>query len=113
MTVDYERPDGPDFIRDNQGAEASSFIDWSVTNNTAESQQADTDTEPQQEATPLTAVFQNILESHDGSSQFRIRILFSEDIGISYKTLRDHVLTVTGGNVVNAGRVDGRKTCGR
>ena len=108
VAVDYERPDGPDFIRDNQGAEASSFIDWSVTNNTAEAQEADTDTEPQQEATPLTAVFQNILVSHDGSSQFRIRILFSEDIGISYKTLRDHVLTVTGGNVVNAGRVDGR-----
>ena len=66
------------------------------------------DATPTPEPTPLTAQFQDMPEFHDGEERFRIRILFSEDIGISYETLRDHVLTVTGGDVVNAGRVDGR-----
>ena len=56
--------------------------------------------------TPLTAWFQYMPESHNGSEEFNFYIGFSEDIGISYKTMRDHALTVTGGEVVRAARTD-------
>ena len=47
-------------------------------------------------------------EAHDGQSAFSFRVAFSEDIGISYKTLRDESFTTTGGAVTGARRVDGR-----
>ena len=56
--------------------------------------------------THLTASFQDMPASHNGGDEFRIYILFSEEISISYKTVRDHALTVTGGDVVNASRVN-------
>ena len=56
----------------------------------------------------LTASFKNVPAAHDGQSAFRVRAAFSEDIGISYKTLRDESFTVTGGDVTQARRVDGR-----
>ena len=59
-------------------------------------------------AVPLTASFTNAPPEHDGSGTFTFRILFSQPIGISYQTLRDESLTVTGGTVTRARRVDGR-----
>ena len=44
--------------------------------------------------------------NHDGSSTFTIQLDFSEDFGISYATVRDHALDVTGGTVLNASRVN-------
>ena len=64
---------------------------------------------------PLTASFaaptpgaEPVPASHDGSTAFTLRILFSEPIGISYATLRDESLQATGGTVRKAQRVGGR-----
>ena len=47
-------------------------------------------------------------EAHDGEDAFRFRVAFSEDIGIGFRTFRDHAFTVSGGEVTGARRVDGR-----
>ena len=57
---------------------------------------------------PLTAEFQDAPESHNGEDAFTLRIAFSEAVAVSYRTLRDHALEVTGGRVTRAKRVDGR-----
>ena len=57
---------------------------------------------------PLTASFESVATSHNGSDNFKFRIAFSEELetGFSYKTLRDdHVFTVEGGTVVGARRL--------
>ena len=57
---------------------------------------------------PMTASFESVPTSHNGSDNFRFRIAFSEELktGFSYKTLRDdHVFTVEGGTVVGARRL--------
>ena len=57
------------------------------------------------ETPPLTASFLRIPRSHDGSREFVFRLQFSEEIPLSYKTLRDHAFDVEGGSVVKASRV--------
>ena len=56
---------------------------------------------------PLTASFESVPTSHNGSDSFRIRIAFSEEpkSGFSYTTMRDHAFTVTGGSVTGARRL--------
>ena len=44
--------------------------------------------------------------SHDGSSEFTFEIEFSEEFGLSYKTLKFHAFNVTGGSVEKAQRTD-------
>ena len=56
--------------------------------------------------TPLTALIENAAASHDGASVFTFELRFSEEFGISYKTLRDHAFTVTGGTVKKAQRLE-------
>ena len=56
--------------------------------------------------TPLTAVIENAAASHDGESVFTFELRFSEEFGISYKTLRDHAFTVSGGTVRKAQRIE-------
>ncbi len=56
--------------------------------------------------TPLTAEFLDTPESHDGQSAFTFELRFSEHFGLSYKTLRDHAFTVTGGEVTKARRLE-------
>ena len=55
---------------------------------------------------PLTASLENVATSHDGESAFTFELRFSEEFGLSYKTLRDHAFTVTGGTVKNAQRLE-------
>ena len=57
---------------------------------------------------PLTASFSNVPSHHDGSAEFTFRVLFSEDVGISYVNMRDDAFTVNDGDVETAKRVDGR-----
>ena len=57
----------------------------------------------------LTASFENMPETHDGESAFTFRVAFSEDIGISFRSLREDAFTVTGGRVTGGKRVDGRR----
>ena len=60
------------------------------------------------EEDPLTAAFEAMPLNHDGSSAFAFRIAFSEDVEMARRDMRDHALTVTGGTVIQATRVDGR-----
>ena len=56
---------------------------------------------------PLTASFESVPTSHNGSGEFRFRIAFSAapKSGFSYTTMRDHAFTVTGGSVTGARRL--------
>ena len=92
VTVDYTAPNGQDFIRDTLGRKAASFSGQAVTNDTA--------------SAPLTASAHNAPNSHDGSASFTFELRFSEEFSISYRTLRDHAFTVTGGEVVKARRLE-------
>ena len=56
----------------------------------------------------LTAAFQGLPDSHDGSTAFTFRVLFSEDVGISYVNMRDDAFSLSEGDVTGARRVDGR-----
>ena len=95
VTVDYAKPNGPDFIRDTQGRVAASFSGRAVTNSTAAAPPA------------LTASIHDEPSSHDGQEDFTFELRFSENPeGFSYKTLRDNAFTVTGGNVEGARRLD-------
>ena len=64
--------------------------------------------EDDDEAAGLTASFTEVPASHDGSSAFTLRLAFSEAIVTSFRVLRDEALTVTGGTVVEAKRVERR-----
>ena len=57
---------------------------------------------------PLTAAFQDLPDSHGGSTAFAFRVLFSEDVGISYVNMRDDAFSLSEGDVTGARRVDGR-----
>ncbi len=57
----------------------------------------------------LTAAFEDVPAGHDGESAFRFRVAFSEDIGISYRALREDAFVVTGGRVTRGTRVDDRR----
>ena len=59
------------------------------------------------DGTPLTAAFADLPETHDGATAFTFGLRFSEEIGISHRTLRDHV-EVGNGSATNARRIDGR-----
>ena len=56
----------------------------------------------------LTAAFHDLPDSHDGSTAFTFRVLFSEDVGISYVNMRDDAFSLSEGGVTGARRVDGR-----
>ena len=57
------------------------------------------------EAPPLTAQFAGLPARHDGETAFAFELRFSEEIRISYKTLRDAAFEVTGGAVIGARRL--------
>ena len=51
-------------------------------------------------------MIENAPETHDGSSEFTFELRFSEEVKLSYKTLRDQSFTVTGGTVTRAQRLE-------
>ena len=54
----------------------------------------------------LTAAFENAPNLHDGSTTFRVRLRFSEEVaGLSYTAFNNGLLTVTGGTVGTARRL--------
>ena len=97
VTVGYTAPSGAtaDRLQDLAGNAAASFSGQQVTNDT-------------QAAAQLTASVSIVPESHDGSTVFTFELRFSETPRkrFSYKTLRDHAFTVTGGEVVKARRLE-------
>ena len=58
---------------------------------------------------PLTADFVQKPYEHDGETAFTLRIAFSEGIAIGFRTFRDQSVSVSGGSVTHAKRVDRRK----
>ena len=54
---------------------------------------------------PLTTRFEGIPDMHNGQSPFTFELHFSEEIAISYKTLRDRAFAVTGGTVTGTKRM--------
>ena len=60
----------------------------------------------------LTACFEVIPAVHDGR-KFKFELHFSEQIDISYKTVRDHVFDVTGGTATKARRLKERLEDGK
>ena len=54
---------------------------------------------------PLTASARNVPSSHYGSAAFTFELRFSDELPLSYVTLRDHVFTVTGGSVTYVRRL--------
>ena len=55
------------------------------------------------------ASFEGMPAEHRGEGGFHFRVAFSEDIGISFRALREDAFTVTGGRVTGGSRVDGRR----
>ena len=64
--------------------------------------------EGQVTTSPLTASVSGVPASHEGQAAFTFELRFSEEPadGFSYKTLRDHALTVAGGEVVKVRRLE-------
>ena len=56
-------------------------------------------------ALPLTGSLHDTPESHDGRSEFTFELRFSEEVKLSYKKLKDHAFTVTGGTIQKAQRM--------
>ena len=56
----------------------------------------------------ITARFNDVPRSHDGESEFTVRLAFVKDVGISPGSLRRDALAATGGAVTRVQRVDDR-----
>ena len=57
---------------------------------------------------PLTARFESLPTGHDGTTPFAVQLAFNEPIWLTEAVMRTQALTVTGGRVTSARRVDGR-----
>ena len=75
-----------------------------INNNEASGTIADDD----EATTQLTAHFESLPAEHDGSRVLTLRIAFSEEIKITKRNFQAHSLSVSGGTVANARRVDQR-----
>ncbi|WP_423917979.1 hypothetical protein [Candidatus Poriferisodalis sp.] len=80
------------------------------TKNVGEGGETQTKDEEESSEPPLTAEFVegSLPESHSGVRKFTVRILFSEPLKVSYRTLRDDLLEVTNGKAHKFKRVDKR-----
>ena len=56
--------------------------------------------------TALTASFHGVPPEHDAETTFTFELRFSEEVGVSYVTLRDSAFTVTNGQVTGARRLN-------
>ena len=114
VSLDAGRPcDEPGAICTEDGRSLSEEISTTVKGPAAEEQepqpQPDQEEEEQpQEPAALTASFTDVPAEHNGENAIRFRVAFSEDIGISFQSLRENAFTVSGGAVTRARRVDGR-----
>ena len=96
VTISYTVPSDAAAARlkDLSDNPAASFAAQAVTNNSAAA------------LTPLTASIHSEPASHDAQAEFTFELRFSENLeGLSYRTLRDHAFTVTGGEVQGARRL--------
>ena len=95
--------------RDLAGNAAAGFNSTEVFNDTDETAESEKNGEPEETTegeTPLTVSLEATTESHNGTDAFTFEIRFSEEVPLSYKTLRDLAFTVSGGEVLKAQRLD-------
>ena len=95
--------------RDLAGNAAAGFNPTEVFNDTDETAESEENGEPEETTegeTPLTVSLEATTESHNGTDAFTFEIRFSEEIPLSYKTLKFHAFTVTGGSILKAQRMD-------
>ena len=57
---------------------------------------------------PLTVRFESLPTGHDGTTEFAVQLAFNQPIWLTEAVMRTQALTVTGGRVTRARRVDGR-----
>ena len=57
-------------------------------------------------AVPLTASLSGVPAEHDGQTPFKLTLTFSEEVGMSYKTVRDNLFTVGGGTIPGVRRLN-------
>ena len=69
---------------------------------------AGSDTEMQVAGEALTLTFEDVPESHDGSTSFTIRLAFGDDVDIDAAEMKDHALLVSNATVSGAAKVDDR-----
>ena len=100
-TVDYTVPTGESTnkLQDTSGNAAASFSGQAATNNT-------------QAADPLTASVSAVPGSQSGEFTFELRFSETPRKKFSYKIMRDHAFTVTGGQVTEARRLVPRSNVG-
>ena len=60
-----------------------------------------------------TAQFSDLPRTHDGEKPFKVTLTFSEAPVLSYRTVRDSLLTVKGATVTGAARVTAGCTYGK
>ena len=77
-------------------------------NGDEQTQNQESSTNTNSDETPLTARADGLPDSHTGDT-FTFELRFSEEIPLSYVTLRDHAFTVTGGTVTKARRLEAGK----
>ena len=99
ITDDDEEDDGETFTLVLSNASGATIADAEATGTIRNSE-----TTP---AAELTAEFRDMPAKHRGEGGFHFRVAFSEDIGISFRALREDAFTVTGGRVTGGSRVDG------
>ena len=90
------------------GNAAAGFNATEVFNDTDETAESEESGEPEETTegeTPLTVSLGATTESHHGTDAFTFEIRFSEEVKLSYVTLRDHAFGVTGATVNKAKRM--------
>ena len=60
---------------------------------------------PERSSPPPVGYFMNIPSSHNGVDRFTVGLKFTEDVPLSFRTLRDHALSATNGAITKAKRV--------
>ena len=96
--------------RDLAGNAAAGFNSTEVFNDTDETAESEENGEPEETTegeTPLTVSLEATTESHNGTDAFTFELRFSEEVELSYVTLRDDdAFSVTDGEVTGASRLD-------
>ena len=109
VTVTYTDPrplfDGASgVIQDTGGDDADSFGGFAVTNNSTQTS-GNLQVREEVDQSTFSAEFVNMPAGHDGTA-FTFELRYNESpAALSYTTVRDNALSVTGGEVTKAGRV--------
>ena len=108
LLADYSSRVGYTQVYDDEVVEDDITVTWTLQEGegysvSAEAASAEITIEDNDSSIALTASFSDMPASHTGET-FTFSLVFSEEFGISYKTLRDKAFDVTGGTVRRARR---------